>query len=467
MNRVPCRTLFFEDKPDLRGISLGDYASLCTSAPEVRDYMRDAVARICTAVPDLAGFFTITASENPTNCWSHYRGKECPRCADRGPAAVIAEVNATIYEGIQQAQSKARLFAWDWGWRDDFAADTIALLPKEVTLMSVSEWHKPINRGGIANTVGEYSISTIGPGPRAQRHWKLAQEQGMNTLAKIQANNTWELSPIPYIPAVENVAKHAAALRDVGVTGLMLSWTLGGWPSPNLEVVYEIGKQMEGGDPLTPEEAMRKVAQRRFGEDVADSVVDAWHTISIAFSEFPYDGGVVYNAPLQVGPANLLWAAPTGYHATMVGIPYDDLDRWRSLYPPDVFIKQLRKVAKGFEAGAATMRAVLHEPADTPKMVALAEEANLAEVASIHFNSVANQAEFVLLRNQSGADDPKNREPMNVLVQGELELSKRLYQLQRQDSRIGFEATNHYFYTPADTVEKVLNCLFLLDTLAK
>jgi hypothetical protein len=456
---------FFEDKPELRGVPLGDYAAMCTSAPAVRDYIREAIARICTTVPELAGFFTITASENPTNCWSHYKGAECPRCAERGPAAVIAEVNATILAGIQQAQSKARLFAWDWGWRDDFAADAIALLPKEVTLMSVSEWHKPINRGGIANTVGEYSISTIGPGPRAQRHWKLAQEKGMTTLAKIQANNTWELSAIPYIPAVENVAKHAAALRDAGVAGLMLGWTLGGCPSPNLEVVYEIGKKAEAGEPLTPQDAMRKVAERRFGNEVAAGVVEAWHVMSEAFSEFPYDGGVVYNAPLQVGPANLLWDKATGYRATMVGIPYDDLHAWRSLYPPEVFIAQLRKVAAGFEQGAVRIRALSPKDGDESTVRALTEEGNLAEAAALHFQSVANQSEYVMLRNRTDdqANTPQKEGRMIAIIQEELELTKRLYALQRNDSRIGFEATNHYFYTPADLVEKVLNCAYLLD----
>lgn len=453
---------FFDDKPELRGVPLGDYASLCTSAPAVQDYMQNAIARICTTVPELAGFFTITASENPTNCWSHYRGGECPRCGERGPAAVIAEVNATILAGIQQAQSKARLFAWDWGWRDDFAAELISLLPTDVTLMSVSEWQKPINRGGIANTVGEYSISTIGPGPRAQRHWKLAQERGMTTLAKIQANNTWELSAIPYIPAVENVAKHAAALRDAGVAGLMLSWTLGGWPSPNLEVVNEIGRKTNNEKPLTPEEAMQRVAERRFGADAAADVVDAWHTMSVAFSEFPYDGGVVYNAPLQVGPANLLWPEPTGYHATMVGIPYDDLDRWRSLYPPEIFIQQLRKVADGFDAGTKKLRGLTHTQPDSPEKNTLREEANLAEAAAIHFHSVANQSEYVMLRNQQ-IDSQDHTDQLDAIIQQELELAKRLYVLQRNDSRIGFEATNHYFYTPADLVEKMLNCMFLLE----
>ena len=33
----------------------------------------------------------------------------------------------------------------------------------------------------------------------------------------------------------------------------------------------------------------------------------------------------------------------------------------------------------------------------------------------------------------------------------------------RLDSRIGFEASNQYYYVPLDLVEKVLNCRDLLD----
>ena len=81
---------FFEAHEGLRGVTVGDFAALCTSVPEVRAYISDAVARICAAAPELAGFFTISASENPTNCWSHNRGQECPRCAGRGCSRLAA-----------------------------------------------------------------------------------------------------------------------------------------------------------------------------------------------------------------------------------------------------------------------------------------------------------------------------------------------------------------------------------------
>jgi len=458
---------FFEQHPELRGVTEGDHAALCTSVPQVRDYIRESVARICAAAPKLAGFFTITASENLTNCWSHHRGNECPRCGTRNPGEVIAEVNASIQAGIDQAGSAARLIAWDWGWNDTWAPDAIAALPAKVSHMSVSEWSLPINRGGIESTVGEYSISAIGPGPRAQRHWKLARERGLNTLAKIQANNTWELSSVPYIPAVANVAKHVAALRDTGVTGLMLGWTLGGHPSPNLEVVYELGKKRGDGTYPSAEEAMEIVATRRFGP-AAQEVVGAWTEISTAFSEFPYNGGLVYCAPLQMGPANLLWAAATGYRATMVGIPYDDLDSWRVIYPPEVFIAQLDKVAAGFDAGVRRMQDAAESLAEPEFKQAVLKEHDVTLAAYVHFKSVSNQALFVLRRNRLNTDGLSEtdanalKEGIMEMLRAEKRLAEEMYHLRAKDSRLGFEATNQYFYMPLDLIEKTINCEWLL-----
>ncbi|MCW5550930.1 MAG: twin-arginine translocation signal domain-containing protein [Verrucomicrobiae bacterium] len=456
---------FFEDRPQLKGVVDGDHAALCTSAPEVQEYMVNAVATICRAVPDLGGFFSITASENPTNCWSHGKGAQCPLCRQRTPAEVIAGVSRLFAEGIRRAGTNTELIAWDWGWNDAWAGDAIRQLPAEAALMSVSEWRLPIQRGGVKTEVGEYSISAIGPGPRATQHWQLARERGLRAIAKIQAGNTWELSAVPYIPAVENVARHAESLRGADVSGLMLGWTLGGYPSPNLEVVAET---LAGG---SADAAMRRVAERRFGPRLAPAVVEAWRGFSSAFREFPYHIGVVYSGPQQLGPANLLWGEPTGYRATMVGFPYDDLNAWRAVYPPEVFIQQLNRVADGFDQALRLLESATAElqPKALPThRQALEAEARVAEAAMIHFRSAANQARFVMARGAwSGAKTPaetdSHRAELRCVLNAEIALARRLFQLQSRDSRLGFEASNHYFYVPCDLQEKILNCRHLLD----
>jgi hypothetical protein len=314
----------------------------------------------------------------------------------------------------------------------------------------------------------------VGPGPRATRHWELARKRGMRTSAKIQAGNTWELSATPYIPALENVARHVAQLSGARIDGLMLGWTLGGYPSPNLEVACTLA--MEGTDagdsPIEQrvQRVLKRVAVTRFGPELAPEVVSAWNAFSAAFSEYPYHVEVVYKAPMQYGPANLLWAEKTGYNATMVGFPYDDMNAWRNVYPPEVFIGQFRKVADGFDRAIQELRAaaaiVFSSEAKVKKRFRreLEREIDVARAAAIHFRSTANQARFVQLRDEAKKKaTQRGTEEMRQILREELELATELRAIQMRDSRIGFEATNHYFYVPQDLLEKVINCRWLLE----
>lgn len=461
---------FFDTHPKLKGVTEGDRSTLCVSTPEVQEYLASTIESICKAVPDLAGFFTISGSENLTNCWSHYQGMNCPNCKDRGPAATVAQVNISVQDGIDRSGAKTKLIAWDWGWQDEWAVDAINHLPKNVMQMSVSEWSLPITRGGVDSAIGEYSISAIGPGPRATKHWAAARDRGMQTMAKIQAGTTWELGSVPYIPAVRNVAQHIANLRDANVNGMMLGWTLGGYPSPNLEVVAAMGSLKEDGTQRTVDEALVSVAGHRFGA-YASAVVKAWNTCSTAFSEYPYNGAVVYNSPHHGGPSNPLFETPTKYRATMVGIPYDDLPAWRGGYPEDVYIGQFRKVSDGFFDALKTLREdtskIATLAADIPAQKALAAEASIMETCAIHYRSAANQARFVVLRDAVAKADAQSRgsllEELKNVIEDERAQAIRLYELQQRDSRIGFEASNHYFFVPQDLLEKIVNCEFLLN----
>ena len=49
------------------------------------------------------------------------------------------------------------------------------------------------------------------------------------------------------------------------------------------------------------------------------------------------------------------------------------------------------------------------------------------------------------------------------LLREEMASARLQYSLQQTDSRIGFEATNQYYYVPVDLMEKVLNCRDLIE----
>ena len=449
-------TAYFDNRPDLKGVTHGELSTMCSSDPRTRKWLYDSLKHVFTEVPGLGGVFTITASENLSNCASHGIHKNCPRCQSRTAADIIGEVNATIEAAVHAAAPDAHVICWDWGWnRHQDAADHIALMPDNVALMSVSEWALPIERGGIKNTVGEYSISAVGPGPRATRHWQLAKERGLKAVAKVQINNTWELSAVPFLPVLNLVAQHADQLATQNVDGLQLSWSLGGAPSPNIEVATRLIDDPDA----KPEEVLDEVATQRYGAAAAPAVRQAWAAFSEAFREFPYHGAVVYRAPQQFGPSNLLFVEPTGYASTMVGFPYDDLNGWRGNYPPEIFASQLEKIVTGWQTGLKHFDEAI-EQADPEHKEILETDRGLAEAAGIHFASVANQARFVMARDalRANPDDTQAAEQYQAAAQRESEAANRLLDLMQADSRIGFEASNGYYYTPLDLVEKVINC---------
>jgi hypothetical protein len=59
------------------------------------------------------------------------------------------------------------------------------------------------------------------------------------------------------------------------------------------------------------------------------------------------------------------------------------------------------------------------------------------------------------------SDAPASRAQLIRTLDEEILLARQMFDLAQQDSRIGFEAANHYFYIPLDLVEKVVSCEFI------
>jgi hypothetical protein len=459
---------FFQNRVEMGGVKEGEFTALCTSHPAVRRWMSDALAYIFRQVPDLGGIYAITASENLTNCASHGDWHSCSRCKDRTDVDILAEVAATIEEGVHRGNPNANVILSDWGWKGHGEAeDVIARLPKNVWLTSVSEWAKSIERGGIETKVGEYSISAVGPGLRATKHWAAAARAGLKVMAEVQFNNTCEIASVPYLPVMDLVAEHCHNLAEsVKPDGMFIGWTMGGYPSPN----FDLARRFHRTPVPSVESVLDELTRERFGPDGAAHARKAWTLTSEAFRQYPFHVSVVYTSPVQTGPANPMYLAKTGYKATMWGIPYDDLDGWRGPYPPEVFAAQFEKMAEGWRLGLAELQlAVAKTPAD--RRTDAEADLRLARATAVHFQSVANQARFVIARDAlaqaSDSLSPEQRQRLRAEIrrclEAEIALAHELFVLAREDSRIGFEPSCQYFYLPLDLVEKVINCRSLLD----
>ncbi len=438
LNEPRCMPMaFFDTHPELLGKREGEYGALCTQKPEVMAYLRQAVRSLCESVPGIGGFFAITCSENLTHCKSKMGGEECPVCRDIPIETLVAQVLSAISEESRAVDPSIRTVAWTWAW-DDFMTEQqmracIDLLPPEIVLQSNSEAMQEFERGGVRGNVRDYSMSVPGPAPLAKRVWEYAKSRGHQVCAKVQVNVTWECSTLPFLPVFDLIRQHMQGLREAGVEHLMLSWTLGGYPSINLKIACECLL-----DPS--EQAYRDLLAHEFGAH-ADAVYASSKAFSEAFAQFPFDLRSLYFGPQNPGPSNLLYTAPSGFGATMTCYSFDALDTWRAIYPREVYVEQWRRVSEGWHRGVELL-------ADMPDC----EYKQMAEAADAIFASCYAQVRFILAREQG--DAPTMRE----IAKEEMQNALALYALMQKNPHIGYEAANHYYYNKGMLAEKVINC---------
>lgn len=448
---------FYDRFPHWRGWGLPEYdwETVCTTrSGEVLEYLEEGMKHLFSKVPELAGFFCITMSENPTHCnFATASKKFCPYCKDVPDEKIIADIISAMTRGAHAAQKDAKVIAYDWAWRlskittdnSEFKKKVVDLLPDDVYIASVSEWGLPLNIPNEDLSLKDYSISRPGPSGESRKVWSYAELKNIPSVAKIQINNSWELSAVPYIPVPYLIHEHLENLRRADVRGLILSWTQGGFPGGNLKLLN-----------ASPEE----IARASFREELAEKVCRIWRIFSDAFREFPFhNSSVLYRAPQNYGPSNLLSLEKSGYAATMMGFPYDDIDSWRGPFTAEYLEEQFRRLTEKWCAGLEELQRGAMPQTDE-EIAEYRELEIMAQSSYCHLRSAYLEIRFVNSRN-NGFD----RRVMLECLHEEIDLALKLHDIVRRDSRIGFEQSNHYYYSLNDLKEKVISTLFLIRKL--
>ncbi|MGI8964744.1 MAG: hypothetical protein ACR2H1_01505, partial [Limisphaerales bacterium] len=422
-------------------------------------HLRGSCEKLFREVPGLGGVFVITASENLSNCYSHfYRTKiSCPRCSQRMPADVIAETIRCMSEGVWAADPKAKFIVWDWSWHSVLGEEApekiIQRLPQGVALMADFERGTRIERGGIPMNVEEYSISTVGPSPRAKIRSQQAKRFSFDFFAKIQLSTSWECGTVPFIPVPNLLARKAEAMRKIGVNGTMATWTIGSYPSPNTETFA-----MQNWNPnLSEADVLRRVAAKRYGANSVQSAMRGWTKLSEAFTqEFPFSSSP-YSAPLQHGPSLPLYRRdipPPFGNATLFNCK-DDWRHWSPPYSPELMTKLLRHLCDRWDDGLKDLRAVVEKSGPQKKIAE--RDYGIAWMIGYYWRAYANDLDFYKARD---AGDIAGMKRMAV---EELKATEEAFRLVRADSRLGWEAELQYFYRPLDVLERLLSLDAVVD----
>jgi hypothetical protein len=239
------------------------------------------------------------------------------------------------------------------------------------------------------------------------------------------------------MPVFDLVLRHLRNLSAIGVHDYMLTWTLGGYPSPMLGMVSDYAQAPDSFD-------ISVWYEKTYGAEAA-LVHQAVEKFCAGFEEYPFHIAGLYNSPKTLGPANLWDLKPEGKYSTMVCYAFDDYETWISPYPYEIYIQQYEKLFRVWESGLE----ILSKARQTPLV---AELLAYAETAYIHFKADSLQTQFSYYKR----DLTKHKAGALAVLQEEATITQRLLKLYAEYPTIGFEASNHYYYTDRNLIEKLL-----------
>ena len=427
---------FTPETEKLKGREWGGQWSLCTQRDEVRNYLYGAVKDLVSAVPNLGGIITITMSENITNCYAR-EDNDCPICSKLKKQYVVPDVNNIFMRAIRDAGVDVKLIAnlWSWskmfGWTKEDVLEGISNLDKDITVLCVSEVGTIINQG-VEKNITEYSISNPGPSNEVKEYLTYARSLGHKIMAKVQINTTWEFAILPYTPVFDLIVEHTSNLKALNIGGLMASWTLGGYPSLSFDLMNSVfGENFD----------YSKWCESHFGKN-ANLVAKTSKIFSDAYRNYPFDISTLYFGPQALGATNLMYPENTGFEATMVTYPYDDIKSWAGDKGVAEYKECLTRLLDGWKIGLDMLEGVDGNEA-------FCEYKRFASVLYINLKSSLNQTIF----NEKKANGIVDVD----ILKEEVDLTKRLHSLVSQDTRIGFEASMHYYFTQNSFLERLIN----------
>ncbi len=424
----------------------------CTSAPKVQQWLKNAGNALAQKLPDLAGIILITASEFPQHCYSHRVQKrcskpwhkliKCPRCREREPESVVAELITQIHNGIRNVSKNMEIIAWNWSWSwsTDSECRIIEQLPKDIILMADFE------RGGYKDLydrpgfyMNEYSLSYAGPSEKCRTAFEAAQQHGMRFMSKLQIGTTHELASIVTLPMPGNLYEKAVFHRNKEIAGYMGCWNFGNaLPNSNVEAYnFFLSDQC----PDDKDQALRKFASQYFPVAGTKLLLQAWEQFSAAMHYYPFTIGFLYHGPQNHTLAHKEMYKPAPLSGKAVGRSWkmdergDDLNNSYNFHHTqfnlDEIIDRLNKLAIAWQHGLVTFSKAFGGCCDKKSL----DELGNAIICGAIWRSTENSYRIFKLRKDW---NESKREEFFRILDDELDILHKVLPWVKCDPRQGF-----------------------------
>ncbi len=441
----PMPAAFFDKHPDARGLArqfnsfYGSGYLLCTSAPVVQRYIREATASIFRAAPGVKGAVMIPLGEGFYNCRTNPRINTCPRCSNRSRDEVISELVRLIAQGAHSVNPKAAIVTWTYTWpeSDPSRAELIARLPKDTVWMQTFDKEGLIRRDGVVDIAYDYTIALLGPSENFQMQMPLVKKAGLPLWIKTESMISQEYVQGPYIPIPQRfIERYRRIARYPQATGLFLNWNHNGFqPSRVVDLVkwYTWDPMPEGST------VVRQMAERDFGDRAAPLFVEAWSKLSEAIASYPLSDNTSRNGPFQKGPAHpFFWDESYRPHHHEKRQFFNSLE-WTEPWDVTIAGKYFGRMERGWTEGVRLMQqaVALTTPEDR---TGARRELGLATMQLSCVRMALHLMEFYHLRRelQTAQDRTAVLAKMRQVLEEERRNSQMALEFVDEDSRLGY-----------------------------
>lgn len=445
--------------------------SLCSSTPEVKEYLKEGFTKIARNIP-LRGIILITTSEQVSHCWAHVLSSpesypdpekfwslkcKCPRCAERNASDVITEIIKIISDSVKSARPQTKIVAWDWSWNMHTAPPykrIVEKLPEGVILMGDFERGGQVERLGKKCMVEEYSLVYPGPSDRFAGEVKLTSAS-RDMFATLRLNTTHELATVPNLPLIVSLYRKVAYMYEAKIKGVMGCWNFGCFTDTlnifafNKFFTSPVSQNLE-------KEWLKLLAIDYFGKEAGiDLVVDAWYGFQKAVQHYPINGNkFVYFSPTNYA---LCYPLKSEFTNTQMGISCfrhnwgDRLeDSLGGFELAEVVDLLERLTAEWFEACDLYKQGLSSASNTQHKQI----EYGVALTTGCCFHSTYNIYRWYLQRK--GRTTKKLNEMDVLIVNDEIENLQMVLPFVKKDKRLGFhQEGNCYMFSSEEINEKL------------
>lgn len=438
-----------EKHPELLGSRgrYGDTHLFCPSTEGCQKYIKDAITRLFTAIPNLAGFMGITTGECLSGCGSNYIF-ECPRCKERfgSHAATLAATEKMIVDAMKEVAPNAEFISWTYNqrvWDRKTLRETCELRDGSVIHMqNFEDFAKPVQLGRKRIAM-DYWLSFTGPGEIMAESLAVNRRRGIRTYAKIQACSSHEISTVPYVPVPGILYDKYKFMKENGISGVVQCWYFGNYPCMMNKAACELSFE-----PFFDKKSdfLKHMAGIYWGSDAEDAAA-AWEKFEEGYRNFPVSVSFEWFGPMQDSPAAPLHLIPADHPMPSTWLICDPVGGDRigeCLTDGHTFseaIELATRMCKGFDEGNAIFKGL-----DDGGNYTRFEQKSVAKALDVLFGSGLNILRFYELRHRLGlckGDPDTVLAELEAIVNEEKENSQKLIDLCEKDSRLGYHSEAH------------------------